>query len=144
MNILRLATVDDIDIIFDIRTSVKENHLSNEQLTEMGITPTAVLELIKGSACTWVIENENIVVGFSIVDFDTGSVFATFVHPDHEGHGIGKKLMAKAEALLFEKFNLIWLETDQQSRAYQFYKSLGWRDDALYTNGDVKMVKEKL
>ncbi|XHH28060.1 hypothetical protein WIW49_11465 [Xanthomonas euroxanthea] len=35
----RLAGPADIDAIFDIRTRVHENHLSRDQLVEMGITP---------------------------------------------------------------------------------------------------------
>ena len=37
-NAARLATPADVDAIFHIRTSVQENHLSLDQLAEMGIT----------------------------------------------------------------------------------------------------------
>lgn len=37
--IIRLANHADIDAIFHIRTSVRENHLSHDQLTGMGIPP---------------------------------------------------------------------------------------------------------
>ena len=40
--IIRIAGQSDIKAIFDIRTSVRENHLSHDQLAEMGITPDAI------------------------------------------------------------------------------------------------------
>lgn len=143
MQLIRLATQHDIKSIFDIRISVKENHLSLEQLTEMGITPISVLAMMESEPCIWVVEKAGMVLGFSIVDFKAGMVFASFVHPDHEGNGFGKQLMKEAEALLFQKYNRIYLETDSKSRAYQFYKHLGWNTVEFYANGDVKMEKLK-
>ena len=48
--VLRLATEDDIEIIFDIRTLVKDNHLSKQQLTELGITELVILDLIQNTS----------------------------------------------------------------------------------------------
>lgn len=39
---IRLASLADIGAIFDIRTRVHENHLSLDQLAEMGITPNTI------------------------------------------------------------------------------------------------------
>ncbi len=38
-SVVRVATVGDIEVLFEIRTSVVQNHLSREQMTELGITP---------------------------------------------------------------------------------------------------------
>ena len=38
MNI-RVAECSDIDTLFEIRTSVVENHQSREEIAELGITP---------------------------------------------------------------------------------------------------------
>lgn len=143
MNRIRLATANDIAIIFDIRTHVKENHLSIEQLIEMDITPATILTLMQSHPCIWVVENEEKVVGFSIVDIEEGCVFATFVHPENEGRGIGKMLMEKAEHALFTQHQSIWLETDKNSRACKFYQSLGWSAVEFFPNGDVKMEKSR-
>lgn len=43
---IRAATIKDLARIFEIRTGVKENHLSMIQLEELGITPQAVSTLI--------------------------------------------------------------------------------------------------
>ncbi len=54
---VRIATAHDIDTVFAIRTSVRQNHLSREQLTEMGITPEALLDAIgNGDARLWIAE----------------------------------------------------------------------------------------
>ena len=73
---LRLATKDDIEVIFDIRTSVKENHLSKQQLTELGITESVILDLIQNTSTIWLAEMQHQVYGFSIADLTEGSVFA--------------------------------------------------------------------
>ncbi|MFB3306683.1 hypothetical protein [Pseudomonas sp. AMR01] len=39
--LIRVATEDDVDSLFAIRTAVQQNHLSREQLAEMGITSAA-------------------------------------------------------------------------------------------------------
>ena len=45
MNI-RLALLEDIDTLFEIRTSVIENHQSREEIAELGITPESVAEML--------------------------------------------------------------------------------------------------
>lgn len=48
MNIrTRLALPSDIEGIFDVRTSVKENHLSREEMERMGITESVVTDMIE-------------------------------------------------------------------------------------------------
>ncbi|WP_279481357.1 GNAT family N-acetyltransferase [Aureimonas sp. SK2] len=81
-------------------------------------------------------------VGFSMIDAEEGSLFAAFVLPGFEGRGIGRALIARAEAALFERFDAIWLETDPDSRAARLYHRLGWR--AVETAGsDIRMQKRR-
>lgn len=40
---IRVAQRDDIDTLFEIRTSVVENYQSREEIAELGITPESVL-----------------------------------------------------------------------------------------------------
>ena len=55
MNIaIRLANQADIPTIFVIRTRVRENPLSHQQLTEMGITPDAIGQAMEAAPCIWV------------------------------------------------------------------------------------------
>lgn len=140
---IRTATVHDIDQIFDIRTAVKENHLSREELTVLGITETVILDLIENTPCVWVAEFDHRVCGFAIADQDEGSVFAMFVYPDVVGKGIGKALLHTTEQFLFGLFQEIWLETGAKSRAFTFYGQQGWSVVETFENGDVKMIKKR-
>lgn len=138
---IRLATVNDIETIFDIRTSVKENHLSHTQLAELGITTATIKDLIQDTSCVWVAELKDHVRGFAIADQGEGCIFAMFVHPDFEAKGIGAALLKKAEDFLFQYFQEIYLETEQKSRAYEFYIRHAWQIVECFENGDVKMKK---
>lgn len=124
--LIRPARAADITTIFSIRTSVKENILSLEQLTDMGITPDVILEMLELPDCIWVADIDGITAGFAIADMEEGSLFALFVLPEYEGLGLGKELMVHAEAALFQQHSKIWLETDSQSRAAVFYQHRGW------------------
>ncbi|MBB5769404.1 GNAT family N-acetyltransferase [Xanthomonas euroxanthea] len=137
----RLAGPADIDAIFDIRTRVHENHFSRDQLVEMGITPATIQKAILETPCAWVAEVNGAPVGFSMADVGEGCVFAAFVLPDFEGNGLGRRLMDKAEACLFQHYRTIWLETAEASRASGFYRSLGWQPVKNLPGGDVRFEK---
>lgn len=49
--LIRVATPDDIDTLFAIRTSVVQNHLSREQMTALGITPQVLADSIREAPC---------------------------------------------------------------------------------------------
>ncbi|WP_248730497.1 GNAT family N-acetyltransferase [Pseudomonas sp. MWU13-2517] len=138
---IRLANVADIESIFDIRTSVHENHLSRDQLADRGITPETVRQAILEAPCAWVAEVDGTPAGFSMADSEDGCVFAAFVLPEFEGHGLGRKLMDKAEAFLFQHHQTIWLETAGASRASGFYRSLGWLPVEDLPEGDIRFEK---
>lgn len=138
---IRLAGQADIKAIFDIRTSVQENHLSHDQLAEMGITPEAIRQAILEAPCAWVAEVDGVTIGFSMVDIEDGCVFAAFVLPEFEGHGLGRSLMDRAEAFLFQHHQTIWLETAEASRASGFYRNLGWQPVENLSGGDIRFEK---
>ncbi|KMM99590.1 GNAT family N-acetyltransferase [Pseudomonas helleri] len=138
---IRVANVGDIDTIFEIRTRVRENHLSREQLADIGVTPEAIREVIANAPCIWVAEVDGTPVGFSMADLQDACVFAAFVLPDYEGLGLGRLLMAKAEAFLFEQHSTIWLETAEASRANGFYRALGWQPVKNLPEGDIRFEK---
>ena len=140
---IRPAAEADVDAVFHIRTSVKENHLSLEQMAAMGITPDAIREAIAAEPCVWLAEAGGKAVGFAMVDVEEGCVFAAFVLPEWEGRGLGRRLMAEAEASLFRRHVTIWLETDGRSRASGFYAHLGWKPIATSENGDVRFEKKR-
>lgn len=140
---VREARETDVEEIFAIRTSVAENHLSLEQLSEMGITPETIAAMLAQGPCLWVAEIERVPVGFSMVRNETGCVFGLFVRADHEGRGVGRLLLEKAERHLFAKFDEIWLETEIGSRAYAFYERAGWLPVEKRDRGLMKFIKAR-
>jgi ribosomal protein S18 acetylase RimI-like enzyme len=141
--VIRPATPEDVEAIFHIRTSVKENHLSREQLHDMGITEDAIREAIANEPCAFVAEIDGVPVGFSMADMQEGSVFAAFILPDFEGRGLGRLLMHEVEACLFRNHERIWLETARGSRAAGFYHRLGWFPVGDTDASDIRLEKSR-
>lgn len=140
---IRPALVSDVDSIFDVRTSVVENHLSREEMHQMGITESAVANMIQNTLCAWVaVENEKI-IGFSMILPDDGCLFAAFVLPEYEGRGAGRRLVKVAEQELFKYHDTVWLETDKNSRAAKFYLHLGWVNKMDIDEADIRLEKQK-
>ncbi len=140
---LRPARLDDIDGIFHVRTSVRENALSLDALAALGITPASIAQMVQDAPCAWVACDGPTVVGFSMVDLDEGALFAAFVLPSHEGRGIGKALVAPAEHALFARHPVAWLETARGSRAEGFYRRLGWGQASDIGGGDIRLEKQR-
>lgn len=138
---IRLATPSDLPFITHIRTSVKENHLSVEQMADMGITEASVAEMITASPCCWVALADGQIVGFAMINNDDGSLFAAFVLPTHEGKGIGKSLVQIAENELFLNHKLAWLETGQSTRAAGFYRGMGWGNEKIISPDYIRLEK---
>ncbi|MCZ5393814.1 hypothetical protein O5642_13645 [Citrobacter braakii] len=47
----RLAHASDVEAIFDVRTSVTENHLSRKEMQQMGITEATIAAMIAQGPC---------------------------------------------------------------------------------------------
>ncbi|MGQ7242209.1 GNAT family N-acetyltransferase [Salinicola sp. V024] len=140
---VREARKADIGEIFAIRTSVAKNHLSLEQLAEMGITSETIAAILARGPCLWIAEIGRVPVGFSMVRDETACVFGLFVRADHEGRGVGRLLLERAERHLFAKFDEIWMETEISSRAYAFYKRAGWLPIEKRDRRLMKLIKAR-
>ncbi len=145
---IRPATTDDIAGIFHVRTHVRENHMSRDELTRAGITEAAVAGMIASQPCAWVaVKGDAVtgdaVIGFSMVDLDEGSLFAAFVLPESEGQGIGRELVLLAEDALFARHPAAWLETGAATRAAGFYRALGWGNEQDIGGGDIRLEKRR-
>ena len=141
--IIRNAVDGDVPQIFDVRTSVRENHLSMEQLARIGVTPQAILEVVHQEPCIWVAMKDDQIIGFSMASAEEACLFALFVRPQWEGQGAGKQLLERAEAFLFSNSPSIWLHTQSASRAARFYEKRGWKKAGLWHEDEYRYEKHR-
>jgi len=121
---VRVATSADIQNMHRVRMSVRENRLTNPERVQ-SFHYEALLDEDAGA---WVAEVEDRIVGFAVGDLLRSNVWALFVEPAFEGQGIGRRLHATMMTWLFDAgAQLIWLNTDADTRAEAFYRSAGWR-----------------
>ncbi|MBZ9936110.1 GNAT family N-acetyltransferase [Mesorhizobium sp. BR1-1-16] len=141
---VRIATPDEVPILNAIRTSVRENHMTLEQMADYGITPNVIADLLRTTGRAFIASVDGIDAGISIADSAEGNIFAMFVLPDFEGLGLGRLLLAHAEAFLHERgVASAWLEAGAAPgiRAHGFYAHLGWQPDGLMPDGQLRFVK---
>lgn len=135
MNI-RPATEHDIDAMHRVRTSVRENRLSDPALVQ----PRHYREMLHEHGRGWVAEVGGGIVGFAIVDLSRANVWALFVDPAFEGRGIGRRLHdVLLEGLFSAGLDRVWLSTDPGTRAERFYRAAGWRVAGREENGEVRL-----
>lgn len=139
---IRLARLDDLPAITRVRTSVRENHLSVEQLAARGITEATVAAAMhSGELVAWVSEEAQSIVAFAMLELVTGKLFALFTHPDHEGQGYGSALLRKSETHLrtLGRSKMV-LDTGGGTAAVAFYAKRGFAVMSV-RDGDVIMSK---
>jgi GNAT superfamily N-acetyltransferase len=79
------------------------------------------------------------IIGFAIADLQDSNVWALFIHPDHEGKGIGKKLHDDMMNWYFgQGKEHAWLSTSPRTRAVQFYRKAGWKETGIHGRGEIK------
>jgi GNAT superfamily N-acetyltransferase len=140
---IRLARLADLPAITRVRTSVRENHLSVEQMAERGITETVIAQAMSsGKLVSWIAEANTEVAAFAMVEPETGKLFALFTHPDHEGCGHGTALLATAEqSLHLAGCRAMILDTGEATSAVAFYEKRGFVITST-CEGDVIMAKK--
>jgi GNAT superfamily N-acetyltransferase len=137
--IFREATAADMPGISRVRTSVTENALTHEQLAARGITDESLAASFLTDSKGWVAEHNGDVVGFSIANRASSSIFALFVLPTHERRGIGAQLFDLAVNWLWDHgAQRLWLTTDPQSKAARFYERRGWVATGRSERGDMR------
>lgn len=127
---IRPGQIADLPDITRIRTSVRENHLSVEQMAAIGITHESIAaEMREGHLGCWVALDGGALVGFSMADRRDGNLFALFMDAAHEGKGHGSALLAAGEEWLGAAGHAqVRLSTGRDTRAFAFYLRRGWRE----------------
>ena len=141
---IRIATPADVPAMFEVRTSVRENQMSLLELAAVGITPATLPGMLTGSGRGWVACDGDQVVAFAMAEAGDATIFAMFVRQSHEGRGLGRRLMQAAECWLSaEGCTEVWLLTDAdlRVRANGFYRHLGWMEDGIQDDGQVRFMK---
>lgn len=118
-----------------VRLAVRENTLSDPNRITQADYFAALDELGR----TWLIESDGVVVAFA-TGYKTGSIWALFVHPDHEGLGHGKSLHEVVVGWLWSLgHERIWLTTGPGTRAEHFYISQGWQRTGEASGDDIRL-----
>jgi GNAT superfamily N-acetyltransferase len=135
---IRQALRADVGDMHRIRLAVRQNQLHDPmQISEQSYVPF----LDAGGA--WVAEMESRISGFAIVEGSTGNVWAIFVEPGAEGQGVGRALHERMLQWSREQgLERLWLTTDRDTRAENFYRQLGWLDAGPANNGEVRFERQ--
>jgi GNAT superfamily N-acetyltransferase len=132
--LFRAALPQDIAAMHRVRLSVHENRLNNPSL----ITEESYADMLQNRGQGWVCELDGEVVGFAVVDLQEKNIWALFVHPGHEGRGIGKTLHDLMINWCFQnQVEHLWLTTAPGTRAEAFYTEAGWRRSGESASGEV-------
>ena len=136
--------VDDLPAAFSVRLSTVENAITMEELEkDYDITPESLTKAMESHVRGWLCEESGTVVGFSMGDRSNGEVQVVAVLSEYEGNDIGRNLLTQVQNWLFSAgHEEIWLLTtpDPRTRAYGFYRKLGWRATGRMVDDDEIMV----
>ncbi|MFI5357119.1 MAG: GNAT family N-acetyltransferase [Opitutales bacterium] len=109
---------------------MKENVVTREFLTSIGITVESLTAALATTHRGWLCEIDDRIVGFAIGNRGNGELEVIAVLPECERKGIGRRLMTLVQDWLWsEGYTKLWLVTGAPpTRAYNFYAKLGWSD----------------
>lgn len=138
MAVVRPAIPGDAPALMAVRRAVRENAISDARLAALGIDSLSVATRLASSHVGFCADVDGVVVGFCMADRADGSIWALFVHPDHERKGIGRALLDHAlEALWALGHPRASLSTDPDTRAEAFYRRAGWKAVGTNERGEI-------
>lgn len=134
--IFREAQLTDIPELTRVRLAVRENVLS----TPGRVTAADYADYLTRRGRGWVAEApDGRLAGFAVADLLGHSIWALFVHPDHDRKGLGKRLHQLMLDWYFgQTRETVWLSTDPGTRAEAFYRRQGWQDTGRTDSGEVR------
>jgi len=129
---IRAATVQDIDALVDLENRCfTTDRLSRRSFRHL---------LTKGHAATLVDEGEGRVAGYVMVLFHAGTslarLYSIAVDPQRRGGGVGRRLVAAAEAAALEQecvYMRLEVRRDNEP-SLALFRSLGYRQFGRYTD----------
>ncbi len=138
-------TADDVPAALAVRLSTRENAVTLAELRDdYGVTPAAMADALRaGAVVGWVAETDGQIVGFAMGSRRSGEVLVVALHPDHEGQGTGRRLLAAVVDWLRTLGHArLWLKAnpDPDIRATGFYRHLGWRRTGRMVGADEVLV----
>lgn len=136
----RIATIDDVKQLLQVRHSVNENRLTNPD----SITEEDCKKFLLEAGHGWVCEITTQIVGFSLVSLVQHHVWALFIRPEYEKRGIGRKLQQLMLDWYFgQTETTIWLGTSPGTRAELFYRKSGWKEVGMHEENELKFEMTK-
>jgi GNAT superfamily N-acetyltransferase len=143
---IRPARPVEAELLFRLRTAVRENHQSRAELAALGITPESVAAMLRdgGRHAAWLAWLGPEAAGFAMADAAGATHFALFLRPGFEGRGIGGRLLGTAEGWLATRgCAAAWLLTGAGPglRAPGFYRHLGWMEEGIAPDGSLRFRK---
>jgi GNAT superfamily N-acetyltransferase len=137
---LRAATPADIPGMQRIRLAVRENRLGDPTR----VTTADYARYVGDRGASWVAERDGRLAGFGIADRRSQSLWALFVDPACEGLGIGRALLGRLTACLFDSgAGRINLSTEPGTRAERLYLAAGWTRVGTLPNGEAWLVRSR-
>jgi len=139
--VIREATPEDTNACIALRGNTRENAMSAGQLEAIGITvETWSQATASGEIVGYVAEHLGNLQGFCFGHLASGEILVLAIHPEAEGHGLGKALLRRVtECLQRQGHHRLHLSCnpDPGSRSYGFYRHEGWRSAGVFdANGD--------
>jgi GNAT superfamily N-acetyltransferase len=101
------------------------------------VTTASYARYLAVPGTSWVAERDGSIAGCAIMDPATRSIWAMFLAPEHEGHGVGRTLLGKRmDYIAASGPGPWWLTTETATRAERFHRAAGWiargtRDDEV-------------
>jgi GNAT superfamily N-acetyltransferase len=103
------------------------------------ITEEMIIDVMEKHGRIWIYDLEGQAVGFSAADKRTSNIWAFFVLPAWENRGVGKRLLHESVQWLWsEGARLIWLTTEPQTHAEEFYRRQGWIQCGIEPDGEIR------
>ena len=134
----------DIEAMYEVRASTRENAVPRARLEALGITHASMVEsLARDTYRLFIAECDGVVAGFSVAEAADGEVVALAVREGYEGRGIGRALLAEAVAFLRARGvakPFLYTSPRADWRAYHVYRDHGWRATGeVLPNGDERL-----